>query len=488
MHSKFGSDFSWFPLFLALFGIAFLFLVTPHGLGLFPDSVAYIQSSKTLLEHGSLEKLAFWPPGYPSLIAVFAIFQHDYLFAARLLGVILFGLNLFLFSSILIKCGWSNLFAGLLTTTLLFDHDFLYLHMAALSEPLFLTTLLGGMLALLNYDNTKSKKWLIALGLIFGMAAIVRYAGVAFILGVALALFLQCMRQKNSERFLQRVLPTIQFLAIAVFPIFIWVVKKSLDSGKIGLRESIFHPVNALKWHEGLDTFASWFGGIGAAGFLLTLAAIFLIVGRKNMSTGAKRFVMFSGCIIFTYLIFIFLTLLYFDAAILLDFRILSPVKLLIYMSIIVSMQAIPPKWRLLEVGVFCALVLTLNYSAAREVISNSSLHGFAFAQVELKNMPILAFIRENHIELDATNSPELASLYLNQEVPMLPASYTWITGLPLADQPAKLRELSRPRNTVVIFSALLWRDYLPKQQQLMDMGFTNIVYQQPDGIILQHP
>ena len=489
MHLKIDdSKFRFLPGLLAIFGMVYLFLATPNGLGLSPDSVAYIHSSKSMLEHGSPGDLSFWPPGYPAMIALFAAFQHDYFLAARLLGVILIGTNLLLFNLILQKCGWGNLISCVFTVLLIFDRDFMFLHLNASSETAFVATLLAGITALLVYSETGSRKMLIGLGLIFAMSAMVRYAGVAFISGATLALFFQSVSAKRDGKFFSNLLPPIQFLAIAAFPISVWVLKKSLESGKVGIHEKVFHPMTPQKWNEGLHTVASWFGNMEIGAALFVGAAILLIFYHKNLSVNAKRLLMISGCLAATYLAFILLTLLYFVFGVQLDYRILYPVKLLVYMSMFTSMQAIVPKWRLPVAGIFSALVLTLNYSDARNIVSNSSLQGYGFAQVGMRDMPILAFIKANHIELDATNSPELTSLYLDQEVKMLPASYTRITGLPFTDQASKIRDLARPRATVVIFSVTLWRDYLPNQQQLMDAGFTNVIYQQPDGVILQHP
>ena len=489
MHFKIDdSKFRFLPVLLSLFGMVYLFLATPNGFGLAVDSVAYIQTSRSLVEHGSLTGLSFWPPGYPAMIALFAVFQHDYFFAARLLGVMLFGLNLLLFNLILQKCGWSKLIACILTIVLIFDHDLLYLHLMALSEPAFLTSLLAGTLALIVYSETGSLKTLVVAGLIVGMSAMIRYAGVAFIAGAALALFLQGCLSKRDGKLSAILLRPIQFLVVAAFPITMWVLKKSLESGRVGVRESVYHPITSQKWIVGLHTVANWFGNIEYGAGLLSVVAILLIFYHKNLSANAKRLLMYSACLVLGYVAFILLTLSYFDNAIGLDFRILSPVKLLVCLSILVSMQAIVPKWRPLAAILFSALVLTHSYSDVRSMVSDSSLHGFGLAQVELKNMPIFGFIKTNHIEVDATNSPELTRLYLGQEVPMLPASFNTIDGRPIADQAEKLRELAKPRNTVVIFSSFLWRSPLPKQQQLMDAGFTNVIYQQPDGVILQHP
>jgi hypothetical protein len=50
------------------------------------------------------------------------------------------------------------------------------------------------------------------------------------------------------------------------------------------------------------------------------------------------------------------------------------------------------------------------------------------------------------------------------------------------------MAKLAQERKVVVIFNSMLWMDFLPKPQQLIDAGFTNVVYQQGDGVILQHP
>jgi hypothetical protein len=479
-----------FPqILLALVGVAIVFLVTPHGVGISPDSIAYIKGGRSLLEHGSVNGLpTHWPPGYPILLALFSIPNGDYLTAARFINVLVFGMNIFLFSALLQKSGWDRLYASLLAALLIFDPDFLNVHLMAWSEPSFLLLMLAGLLAFLAYAESKSTKYLYVAGIAFGMSVIVRYAGMSLIFCVALILLFQCMEQKSDERLLVRLRPLLQFLSIALLPISLWIVSKLSAAREGGIRSAMFHAMTADKWHEGLNTIGRWFGGPEVGLALLAIIVMLLVFGMKNMSVGAKRVLVFAGALLVSYCSFILVSLFFFDAAIPLDQRILSPAKLLINLIVFVSLHAVVVRWRPISVGILAGLALLLNYQAARSSMYFSSQVGVGFASVKLKNQPIFSFIGVNHIAVDATNSPELAFLYLNQEVPMLPALFDPVNRVPVAGYASELANLAQPRNTVVFFAASQPRDYLPTVQQLMNAGFVNVVYQQPDGIILQHP
>ncbi len=477
------------PLLISLFGMALIFLATPHGIGLSPDSISYIRGSRILLETGSLQALPpHWPPGYPILLALFALPQGDHLIAARFIGVLVFGLNLFLFSALLRKSGWGSLLVAFFTSLLLFDPDFINIHLMAWSEPVFLTLVQIGLLALLFYSESKSKKALLAFGLAFGLAALVRYAGVAFICGVASILFFQSILKKSDDKFHKRLIPLLQFLSMAVLPIALWVLGRSSGTQQGGIRPMVFHAIPRDKWLSAQSTIANWFGGIEAEFVLFVILVIFLLSGYRYMSSAARRILIYSSGLLVIYITFLLVSLLYFDAYIPLDNRILAPAKLLLYLAIIVSLHAVAPKWKILIAGVFSVFVLTNNYVDSRSVMSNSSKNGIGFSQVEMKNQPILSFIKENGIEVDATNSPELLLLYLNKDVPMLPSIFDPISNLPIENTKNTLGKLAQARNTVVIFKVLLWRKYLPSPEQLMAAGFTNVVYEGSDGLILQHP
>jgi hypothetical protein len=482
-------DLLW-SLLVALFGCAILFLSTPHGIGLSPDSVAYIRSSRTLLEQGGQGGInAHWPPGYPLLLALFTIPQGDYLFAARLVGMLCFGLNLFLFGMLLRKSGWNAAIAALLSGLLLFDADFINIHLMAWSEPAFLAMLQSGLLLLLSYDESPSRKTLFALAAVLGAATFLRYAGVAFIAGVAGIILLRDVVKTRDAAFLQRCLPALQLSLIALVPIALWAVYSATSGGAHGgIRSLVLHPISESNWKSAEFTIGNWFGGITAAFAVIALIAAAALLRFRAMPVNARRLLTYTVGLGLVYAGFLLVSLLYFDAYIPLDNRILSPLKLFSYLSILASMHAIVPRWQVLGVAIFTLFALTLNYSESRVALSNSSRSGLGFASKDMQDQPILAHIRQHHIVTDATNSTELFLLYLKQDVPLLPMIYDPTTTLPNLDAPRALANLARAGKTVVIFSRMTWRAYLPQARQLIDVGFTRVVYSGPDGVILQHP
>ncbi|GAC1573434.1 MAG: hypothetical protein NVS3B23_09580 [Candidatus Saccharimonadales bacterium] len=357
----------------------------------------------------------------------------------------------------------------------------------AWSEPVFLLFLQLGLLALLDFWESGSKKHLIIFGAAFGLCSVVRYAGIAFIAS-GLLLLIVYLWKKKEIKILNASPIVICFLVSSLFPILIWLFYKPTTGSQSQIRKLVFHAITQAKWQEGQNTIINWFGGAEAAIIFFIIIGGILIMYHRNLSLTAKRLLGLSASLLITYIVFITFSLLYFDAYIPLDNRILSPAKILIYLIIISSFQSVIEKWKFMVVGVFAVFAATLNFSDTRQALSNSSINGVGFAATKMQNMPILSVIKENHIEIDATNSPEIVLLYLNQEVPMLPKSFDPTTRLSSVEQPSELTKLAKSRNTVVIFNALLWRDYLPKPRQLMELGFTNIVYQGTDGLILQYP
>src|SRR5437879_1284014 len=79
--------------FLSLLGIVMLLFSTRWGVGLSPDSVAYIAAARDLLNgHGYTTIL--WAPLFPMFVTAIGLFRVDPLVGARGLNAVLFAANI----------------------------------------------------------------------------------------------------------------------------------------------------------------------------------------------------------------------------------------------------------------------------------------------------------------------------------------------------------------------------------------------------------
>ncbi len=94
-----------FTIAAAIFATIIAILATgPFGVGISPDSVAYISAARNLLIDGTLrtfdsEPLVSWPPAFPALIAVPGLIEVDARKAARFTNAIILGLIVFVGSN-----------------------------------------------------------------------------------------------------------------------------------------------------------------------------------------------------------------------------------------------------------------------------------------------------------------------------------------------------------------------------------------------------
>lgn len=475
-------------LLLALAGMGAVFFSMPHGAGLSPDSISYIAGGRSLARDHSLAGInSHWPPFYPFLLAL-AAGPHGSLFAsAKLLCAAAAGLNVFVFHRLMLTCGWRALFALPLSACVALDPDFVNLHLMAWSEPIFLGLVLAAMLALQFHLQHGRMRALYAAALLFGLAALTRYAGLAFIAAAGLMLLWRGVRAKDDAARIEALLSALKFGVPAVLPLAFYVLMHG-GSGGNGVRSFQFHPLAGNDWVLLLAQAVDWLGGPWI--FVMVMCAVFVVAVRCRgaLPPAARRLSCMALVFGAVYLAFVIVSITFFDAYIPLDGRILSPLKLMCYLSLFAFFSSVPDKFKVLPVVLAAAFMLCVTYPETRALAAQSSQEGFGFAQPAFARLPILTYLRDNHVALDACNSPELALLYLDSEVPMLPAMFDPTSKLPFPAYPREMEKLAHSGSTVAIFAPLMWRAYLPMAGQLRQAGFTEILYLRSDGTVLRHP
>src|SRR5262249_55605588 len=146
------------------------------------------------------QPLTHYPPLYPVLLAAVAVLcRCDILVAARLVSAVCYGGNLLLIGWAIHRVTAGSLPAmGLGVCALLASDAFLSLHLMAWSEPPFLLFLLGGLHGLARY--VASPRWpvLLAASLCLAVALLTRYAGVALLPPLVLAVLLGGDRARHG--------------------------------------------------------------------------------------------------------------------------------------------------------------------------------------------------------------------------------------------------------------------------------------------------
>lgn len=136
--------------------------------------------------HGAVPSTHFTPL-YPAVLAGFEVFGLGGASAARVLDGLLLALNMVLFTIVLsralVRRSWSVSVAG--AVVLMVSGSWIVVHTYILSEALFLTWILAGLLLLSRYLVLPSPRGLALLSLCGAAAVLTRWVGVSFAITAA---------------------------------------------------------------------------------------------------------------------------------------------------------------------------------------------------------------------------------------------------------------------------------------------------------------
>ncbi len=281
---------------IALTGSILLLIATaPWGIGVSRDGVRYIGGARSILQghgyvnHINLEPITQWPPLFPFALAVIGLLGIDPVEGARILHVVLFGLNILVAGLIIQKFTKSSIFALIGTGLMLVSYTVIESHCLVRSEPLFIFLVFIGFFFLLEYFATGFRRFLFAAGGFTALACLDRYAGVSVIAASVLAILL--FHPKNIRL---RIIDTLVYGTISSLPLCLWLLRNHLAADKLTNRDLVFRPTDSSYFLQALNTFSSWILPLHTSPFLrysvLTLflvffAAIFMwVIYRENQN------------------------------------------------------------------------------------------------------------------------------------------------------------------------------------------------------------
>jgi 4-amino-4-deoxy-L-arabinose transferase-like glycosyltransferase len=219
---------------LALGGALVIVYATRWGPWAYSDSTAYIVAARNLAHGqglgiptpgGGFAPTAGHPPLYQLILAFLTFTGADTTDAARWLDVGAYAAGILALGLGMLRFGWPTWLA-LLGTLTLFLHDILlHIYTGAMTEPLFTTLTLAGVVAITLYLTEQSRIFWAELGMAaLGLAFVTRYSGLASIGAAAAALLL--LSPGNLRR---RSLRVASLTSLACIPIVIWMARLAID-------------------------------------------------------------------------------------------------------------------------------------------------------------------------------------------------------------------------------------------------------------------
>jgi 4-amino-4-deoxy-L-arabinose transferase-like glycosyltransferase len=501
-----------FP-YLGLIGIMSLIIIlwiTPLGPGVQPDSIVYLIGAKSLLagkgffNNGHL--ITHFPPLYSLFLAASNLFVNNLVQAARILTAILFGINAVLVAlAVYLTTGRSFLTTTCAVLFFLVSAPLLSIHSYALSEPLFITFTLAFIILLSLYVQRPTLLLFITSSLSLGLAIITRYIGLAFLPVALLIVFVASRDQQPKRRFHDILI----WAFLACMPFLILSIINLLIAGSASDRSFIYHPVSEFNYlSEIVDvglkfiaptSFPSWvwpaFIGL-LAGLFIAQLEILSKLQRTEIDWRSMDVILPALCLLSSasYLIFLFVSLSFFDASTPVDARILSPILAVLiaggFSAVWTVTHALlkkPMLWRF-----FLLIVLiSISIKTPDAIRSAASIqeNGMGYTSTQWRNSDTIAYIKtlSNDVKIYSNGSDVLGFYTENQSltVPKKTIPTTLVANPTFSEEiGAMCKDILLNRGLLVYFDTIKGRWYLPTQKQVISVCKLSVLHRFADGIV----
>lgn len=501
-----------------------LFITDPPAPGLDPDAMSYMGAAQSVARHGtytiptavwwtadSTGALAHFPPGYPTILAIPIRLGMTPVQGARLVQALAAALTVSVV--VLLVAGCTTLAAGAaLGLGLVVMPAMHEVHVSVLSEPVFLACIALALLAMTWRSRHGKRAHPLLLGLPAAVAVLVRYAGVAFVGGVALWAFAErgTLRQR------------VQRAALAALPAVVlqgaWVIRTKLIGGPAEIRRfAVYGNFGAAVRATGV-TMRDWLVpvrntlddpmphhgliALGVAVVLGVLVARGAWQAHRDARTTAQarivddvvarapnRLLAAVGVLFGCYMVVLGLSRLLADPQIPFDMRIMAPAFLLLAVGIATGLgrwwradaRCVGLASRVARVTVALALVAWWSASAlaTREKAQFVMRYGSDFTRDEWRRSALLDWARgEGATRTLYSNWPSAVWFHLGRPSRSLPKAWDARTLAAFADT-------VRARDGVVLEFNVNDADY-PPLDSLVARGRLRVMATLDDGVVLE--
>jgi hypothetical protein len=494
--------FYFLPL-VSFAGILIILWLTRWGIAINNDSTVYLASALNYSRgaglgewaaSGQIKPMIHFPPLYPLLLAYADKLGLDILTASRWLNAILFGLNIFLtglISAELIRWRFSAVISSLL---FIFSTHLLLIHMMAVSEPIFIMLVLLGIWFFLRHMANGSFSALLLSGFFLGLASLSRYIGVAFIISELIFLF-----SFRTGAYKATFLRAASFILVSFSGLIFWVVRNIHHTFSAADRTLAVYPVAKLSLLKGVQTALWWLmfeadmnflGYVRFISFFLILFLLFkywapqiTVLSQKRLLPNFLKSYIFILLCLASYITSLLASILFLDPAIMLDYRILSPVYILLLLLFPMILKPVKLNRRLTSLFVIWT-VSSSAYGIWWGLDRTNSVKWDAYQRFnwhKMDSMRILAGLPNEGAYL--TNDPELFYALTGKE--------------PLLLNKQILSSLTRPAGPdllvygkksiyLIFFKQKVSKPFLPSLEDIRNIPGLNVISDSPHIYICQ--
>ena len=501
---------------IGLAGAAAVIAATPWGIGLSPDSAAYIGGARSLIEgmgfslptdSGTFAPIIHFPPLYSLLLGAAAIAGADPLSAARWFAALLFAGNVVLAGILGFSVSGSRPFSLLIALFASAAIPMVQTHTMAWSEPVYISLQLGGLIFLILFLKNGCFRSLIFAAVIFGCAVLARYVGLTLIMaGVASVLLL------TKKGWRDRVKDAIIFGATGLLPFAAWLLRNEWTAESVVNRKFSFHPMSLEQLGALFKVFVSWFSFARPVSFDLAslLLVVLALLGAACVYRETFPRVPFErppvprfsahipllAVVVLSYLLALFGSMSFLDAHVPVDSRLLSP----LYVPLVILGLSLGAKlWRDCRLSGFprwlmalcLAVALPAQASTSFDWLEFSSRYGVGYAGREWRNSETLAKLGAlGGASSTYSNAPDVLYVLRGTPAAMIPRKVDPHTLRPNEHFMAEMNQLARRvregQVALVFLRRVDWRWYLPTAEEIEQSMGTDLAVRTHDGLILK--
>lgn len=470
------------PMALAFLGGWVVFLSTKQGMGISTDSCFYLEAAKASLAKGwkqGVDPTGHFPPLYAWTLAAAASCFGDMESAIRALHVFCAALMCYCLCRVCINAipesvhkRWFYSILTLIVIPLFLGDDFIRLFALVLSEAMFMTMLLTACLLVQQSQLADSLILLLCAGLLFGLATLVRHAGL-FLLPPTLL----WVHMSRVDRHVSKWAVSSCFLVSICLPI----VANKLILGAAGTRALAFHWPDAYHWNELGQNVASWlvpyrmaFPVIGWIMVPCLTAAYASSIRRWLLSSDSGDIptpdasIWAMGSALF-YLGMVLLTVTFLDFDTPLDYRLLFPFHVFLAIFVVVELGrysiAVPARRKVVILGLF--VWCTMQSAKGLNTLRSIATQGIGLKEKGLQSSSAIGYLRNIPETIRfVSNKPEVIHTLLGRQCDLLPEKnhrMTMKSNERLDDEMRSLRDEMKAGRTLLVWVHGSERIYIPE-------------------------
>ena len=491
------------PVFFAVLSLIMITVLT--GILLQKQGVGYMGDSSRFFDYGSKEGLSSLPihdaPLYPFLLRIHRFTSLNVVSFSALANIILYPLAAFILFTCLFSISRSLVASYVATVITVFSWPFISTYSYAQTEVLFLPLLLASMFWLLHADARNSLRFAIFSGLAASFSIFTRYAGIFTLL--AAGLYLVAIHYRQVVRLMRY---AVAFIVAAGLPFLLLVAWNILRAGKATSRVFSPHPPSSEKLLGGLywimnyflpyRILDSWF--IPSALFFIFLLIAVILVLHLYGNILEKQYGIMCLTWSLAYIVFLYVSLTFFDDHTPLDERILSPLVLttLCCIAYAVGIALVRCRSLLLRAAAVVIMSYMLVFTGYRAFgfVSNAYTNGLGFNRREVRESQSLkdAVSLSQNIKV-YSNAPEAAALlYGTRNMRYIPYKLNPTSLLPNPGYTNQfeslLHEVHSNEAIVVLFyfkhKPGVWTHYLPDPDEIARRLNAVVIKEYSDGVI----